>query len=111
MLHTSTKSRSCRARMLAADRLQIARRRHTMAKCFHVLPNRRPLSDRPAIKPVMHKDSNQRPSLSSNKIIGIGHLGLQKCKTPRVPVLPALEGLTSETDALAEFMSRPASSL
>ena len=37
--------------------------------------------------------------------------GLQKCENPKIPVVPALEGLTSETDALAEFMSRPASSL
>src|ERR1700722_6729689 len=92
MLHTSTKSCSSRAGVLAANGLQIPCRCPTMAKGFHVAPNCRPFSDRPVIEPVMHKDSNQRPGLSSDKIIGSSHIGLQKCKTPRIPVVPALEG-------------------
>src|SRR5580698_8777588 len=107
-LHAPAESRRRRARVSTANCPQISGGGTAISKCFHLMPNeiRRAASDF-----VMTNDSNQRSGLSPHKIVGSRHIGLQKEKTPRFPVQPVLEGLTSETDVLAEFMSRPASSL
>src|ERR1700683_1318358 len=134
MTYTSTKGRSRSAGVLAAHGLQITYRAGTMTEGFNISPDCLP--NQVALEPVMHQYSDQRSSLRPNKIIGTRLFVRQGCsyihacrgresniilnshklvsrnaKTPRIPVLPALEGLISETDALAEFMSRPASSL